>query len=105
MPQLLSDSEIKVRLKTASGWRLVGGRTRRIQKRYMLSDFVKAIRFVNRIGRISEEVAHHPDIDIRYDRVTLALSTHSVGGISDLDFEVADRFDAAVPTTLPRRRV
>ena len=76
MPQLLSASEIKARLKKASGWRIAGGRTRRIQKRYELGDFVKAIRFVNRVGRISEEAAHHPDIDIRYDRVTLGLSTH-----------------------------
>ncbi len=97
MPQLLPDSEIKARLKKAPGWRTAGGRTRRIQRRYALGDFVKAIRFVNKVARISEEAAHHPDIDIRYNQVTLALSTHSLGGISDLDFAVAHRFDAAAP--------
>jgi 4a-hydroxytetrahydrobiopterin dehydratase len=98
MPQLLPDSVISARLRNAPGWRIAGGRTRTIQRRYVFGDFVKAIDFVNVIARFSEEAAHHPNIDIRYNQVTLALSTHSLGGISDLDFALANRFDAAAPS-------
>ena len=51
------------------------------------------IEFVNRLARAADELDHHPDIDIRYTRVKLALTTHSAGGITDLDFQMASRAD------------
>jgi 4a-hydroxytetrahydrobiopterin dehydratase len=51
---------------------------------------------VNGVAEIAEEDDHHPDIDIRYSKVTLRLSTHSEGGLTDLDFEVAEKIDTLV---------
>ena len=52
--------------------------------------------FVNSVAEIAEEDDHHPDIDIRYNKVRIALSTHSEGGLTDLDFEVAEKIDTLV---------
>ena len=56
--------------------------------------FADALAYVNAVGGLAEEMDHHPDIDIRWNRVTLRLSTHSVGGITDADLELARRIDA-----------
>lgn len=58
-------------------------------------DFAAALAFVNRVGGLAEEANHHPDIDIRWNKVTLRLSTHNCGGLTDLDFDLAARIDAA----------
>jgi len=57
-------------------------------------DFADALRFVNEVGLLAEEAGHHPDVDIRWDTVTLRLSTHSLGGITDADVALAARIDA-----------
>jgi 4a-hydroxytetrahydrobiopterin dehydratase len=57
-------------------------------------DFAGALAFVNRVGVIAEEMDHHPDIDIRWNTVTFHLSTHSAGGITAKDLELAKRIDA-----------
>ncbi len=67
-------------------------------------DFPAAIRFVNAVARIAEKAWHHPDIDIRWNRVTLALTTHDAGGLTSRDFELAARLDAlAAISRRPRR--
>jgi 4a-hydroxytetrahydrobiopterin dehydratase len=58
-------------------------------------DFASSLAFVNGVGALAEEMDHHPDIDIRWNVVTLRLSTHSAGGITELDLELARRIDAS----------
>ena len=60
-----------------------------------LGDFRAALGFVNRVGDLAEEAGHHPDIDIRYNRVRLALVTHDAGGLTSKDFDLAARADGA----------
>jgi len=57
-------------------------------------DFRQALAFVNRVGEAAEQAGHHPDIDIRYNRVRLALSTHDAGGVTAKDFDVARQINA-----------
>jgi 4a-hydroxytetrahydrobiopterin dehydratase len=57
-------------------------------------DFAAALGFVNRVGEIAEAMNHHPDIEIRWNTVTFKLSTHSAGGITEADLELARRIDA-----------
>ena len=101
MAPRLSDAEVKSRLKSALGWRTARGQ---LKKKYVLGDFVKALRFVNKVGRLAEEAAHHPDVAISYNQVTLTLSTHSEGGITDADFSLAGKIEAAAPRAGKRTR-
>jgi 4a-hydroxytetrahydrobiopterin dehydratase len=82
----LSSTEVRKRLPELSGWTLSRGALRR---EFTFASFVKALEFVNLVGAMAEEADHHPDIDIRYSRVRLALSTHDVSGISEKDFSLA----------------
>jgi 4a-hydroxytetrahydrobiopterin dehydratase len=86
--QRLDDAEIGEKLGTLAGWNRTGEALRR---EYRFAGFGDAIAFVNRVAQLAEEADHHPDIDIRYDRVVLTLSTHSAGGITARDFELAAR--------------
>lgn len=87
---LLSDSQIEERLAALDGWRRSG---QEIRKTYHFGTFEEAIAFVNRVADRARRADHHPDIDIRYDRVTLALSTHSAGGLTGKDFDLAREID------------
>ena len=89
---LLDDAEIRDRLDDLRGWTREGDA---IRKTYTLDSFAEAIAFVNRIAELAERANHHPDIDIRYDRVGCSLSTHSEGGLTDKDFDLAAELDAA----------
>jgi 4a-hydroxytetrahydrobiopterin dehydratase len=93
---VLSDDEVVRALRAPDGpaWELVDGQ---LVKSVSCSDFVRALAFVNDVGRLAEEANHHPDIDIRYSRVTLALMTHSAGGITAKDLELARAIDAIAP--------
>jgi len=82
----LSDTEAKAALGGLPGWELAGAE---IVKEYKFADFVAAIAFVNRLAERAEAANHHPDIDIRWNRVRLALSTHSEGGLTRKDFDLA----------------
>ncbi|MGH9029322.1 MAG: 4a-hydroxytetrahydrobiopterin dehydratase [Acidimicrobiales bacterium] len=57
-------------------------------------DFAAALAYVNAVGELAEEAGHHPDIDIRWNKVTLRLSTHSAGGITQADLDLAEKIDA-----------
>ena len=64
-----------------------------IRRTYVFPDFVAAMKFVNAIARAAEKAQHHPDIDIRWNRVTLILTTHDAGGLTELDFRMAGQSD------------
>ncbi|MEO8500046.1 MAG: 4a-hydroxytetrahydrobiopterin dehydratase [Vicinamibacteria bacterium] len=86
----LSTTEIRKRLPELQGWSLSRGALR---CEFQFETFRQALQFVTRVGALAEDADHHPDIDIRYRVVRLALSTHDVGGISDRDFALAAAID------------
>lgn len=86
----LRQNQIKTELVTIPGWRLRG---RQISRLFVLEDFVQAVRFVNRVAKLAEGMNHHPDIDIRYDKVKLNLTTHDEGGLTMKDFKLARKID------------
>ena len=88
---LLDDTEIESGLTEHPGWERAGGA---ILKTFERGDFVGSVRFVERIVAPAEEMNHHPDLEISWDRVTVSISTHSEGGITAADFELASRIDA-----------
>lgn len=88
---VLSQEQIEENLAGMNGWRLVEGE---IQKTYEHENFVNAIAFVNRVADIAEAANHHPDILIQWNRVTLTISTHSEGGLTRKDFDLASKTDA-----------
>jgi 4a-hydroxytetrahydrobiopterin dehydratase len=83
--------EIKNRLASLSGWQLAENA---IKKQFKFSDFRSAMDFVNRVADAADTVDHHPDIIINYTRVTMSLSTHSAGGITEKDFALAQQIDS-----------
>jgi 4a-hydroxytetrahydrobiopterin dehydratase len=91
MPALPQD-EISSRLKTLPEWQVQAGELVRI---FQFKDFLGAMTFVNRVAELAEAAGHHPDIDIRYNRVRLALVTHDAGGITAKDFALAAQADSA----------
>ena len=91
----LSDSEIEQSLVHLPGWDREGDE---IVKWYELSTFPTAIAFVGTIADLAEAANHHPDLDIRYRRVRVALSTHDSGGITQNDVDLATQIEAAVPS-------
>jgi 4a-hydroxytetrahydrobiopterin dehydratase len=93
MADLLNAQDIKTWLKKLPSWDL---EKKHIERLFEFDDFSQAIEFVNGVAEIAEEDDHHPEIDIRYGKVTLRLSTHSEGGLTDLDFEVAEKIDTLV---------
>lgn len=88
----LEEADIRHRLAGLDGWQRDG---KRIHKEYGFDDFAGSLAFVNGVAALAEEADHHPDIDIRFDRVLLALSTHSAGGLTSKDFELAQRIDGS----------
>jgi len=86
----LTGPEIRKRLPELHGWTMSRGALR---CEFKFETFPKALQFVARVGALAEEANHHPDIDIRYCVVKLALSTHDVGGISEKDFALAAAID------------
>lgn len=82
----LSDIEIQRELGTLTGWSRRGNA---LTKQFTFPDFPAGIEWVRRVAEAAELRDHHPDIDIRYTKVTIVLSTHSAGGITHKDFELA----------------
>ena len=89
MPKL-TEQEIVERLKALRGWTQEGNA---IRKSYSFAKFSEGIRFVDRVAVAADALDHHPDIDVRYTTVTMTLSTHSAGGITPKDFELAGRIE------------
>jgi 4a-hydroxytetrahydrobiopterin dehydratase len=86
----LDDAGIAEQLRRTPAWDRSGSEIRRT---YRFGDFREALAFVNRVGGLAEAAGHHPDIDIRYNTVTLALTTHDAGGLSAKDFDLARAID------------
>ncbi len=89
--QKLSGKEIQDRLKKLKSWIL---KDETLHKSYAFKDFREAMAFVTRVSLAAEAMDHHPDILIQYDKVALTASTHSAGGITEKDFELAEQIDA-----------
>lgn len=86
----LSSHEIDSRIKALAGWQIESGE---LVRTFQFPDFRAALRFVNSVGELAEKAGHHPDIDIRYNKVRLALVTHDAGGITAKDFDLAQSID------------
>jgi 4a-hydroxytetrahydrobiopterin dehydratase len=91
MPKLLTEKEVVGRLRGLKGWTLQNGE---ITRQYKFSDFIASMAFVNFVAAEAERMDHHPDILIQYNKVKLTLSTHSAGGLTDLDFQLVQKIDA-----------
>ena len=92
MRQPLSDLEIQRALGGLAGWSRRGDS---ITKTFTFERFPNAIAFVDRVAVLAEEMNDHPDIDIRYTKVTMTLSTHDAGGITRSDLTLAERIESA----------
>jgi 4a-hydroxytetrahydrobiopterin dehydratase len=88
---LLGDAEITEKLATLPGWERRG---EAIEKAFKHDDFVGSVRFVDVLVEPAEEMGHHPDLAISWDTVTVRISTHSEGGLTAADFELAQKIDA-----------
>jgi 4a-hydroxytetrahydrobiopterin dehydratase len=93
MPRLLDAKEIKEALKDLPEWEQEG---KAIERHLEFDDFSQAMDFVNGVAELAEDAEHHPDIDIRYNKVRLILSTHSKGGLTDSDMDLAEKIDTLV---------
>ncbi len=89
-PSPLSEAGIVSRLNSLPSWRREGSE---ITRTFALPDFRAALAFVNKTGDLAEAAGHHPDIDIRYNKVRLALTTHDAGGLSAKDFDLAEKIN------------
>ena len=94
MSNLLSDSDVTARLAELPDWTRADADKPSITATYELADFAAALAFVNAVGAEAETRNHHPDIDIRWNTVTLVLSTHSEGGLTEADIDLADTISA-----------
>lgn len=92
---LLSDSEIEAKLGELSGWERDG---EAIAKTFERGDFVGSVRFVEGIVEPAEEMNHHPDLEVSWNKVKVSISTHSEGGLTASDFELAAKIDALSPS-------
>lgn len=90
---LVSDREVEAFVEAHPGWGRVGEELTRV---FELADFNESMGFVTRVALASEKANHHPDIDIRWNKVTLTLSTHSEGGLTVRDLDLADVIDGFV---------
>jgi 4a-hydroxytetrahydrobiopterin dehydratase len=86
----LTARQTTVRLKSVPLW---VKRSKAIHRKFLFKGFMGSIQFVNRVAAKAEKCDHHPDIDIRWNKVTLTLSTHSEGGITEKDFSLARQCD------------
>jgi len=87
----LTLAQIKTALPSVPDWKKKGSA---ITRTYQFKDFPAAIKFVDKLARVAEKAWHHPDIDIRWNKVTLVLTTHDAGGLTRKDFNLAKQFDA-----------
>lgn len=92
MVALLNSDDVDAGLAQLNGWT---GDTSEIRRSYAAPDFPTAIRLVDAVAVAAEEMNHHPDMDIRWRTVHFTISTHSEGGVTDLDLKLAARIDAA----------
>jgi 4a-hydroxytetrahydrobiopterin dehydratase len=86
MAGLLTDKEIQEQAKRLEDWTVEG---KKLQRTFKFKDFVEAIAFVNKIVEPAEAAAHHPDLEISYNKVNVTLTTHDASGLTSKDFDLA----------------
>jgi 4a-hydroxytetrahydrobiopterin dehydratase len=86
----LTPQDLATGLEQLPGWSREG---EAIERTYSFPDFRVALAFVGFVGEVAEQLGHHPDIDVRYNKVRLAVTTHDAGGHTDKDLELARRID------------
>lgn len=86
----LTSKQIRAQIAALQGWRLRG---KRISRLFVFDDFMQGMRFLNRVAKLAEGMNHHPDIDIRYNKIKLSLTTHDEGGLTMRDFKLARKID------------
>lgn len=87
---VLTDAEVQQALGSLQGWQRQG---KAIQRIFEFSDFKAAMQFVNKVADAAEQANHHPDIDIRYNKVTMGLISHDSGGVTQRDVKMAKRIN------------
>ncbi|HTC94006.1 MAG TPA: 4a-hydroxytetrahydrobiopterin dehydratase [Terriglobales bacterium] len=87
---LLTETEVRKNLETLSGWKLAG---KAIERRLEFPDFKAAMKFVNAVAEAAEAANHHPDITINYNKVSLVLTSHDSGGITQRDVKMAGKIN------------
>ena len=93
MPRKLTDDEISSALGNLSGWSRKGDA---IERTFTFQRFADGIAFVDRAAALADAADHHPDTDIRYTKIKVALSTHDAGGVTQKDVDLASQITAAV---------
>jgi 4a-hydroxytetrahydrobiopterin dehydratase len=88
---VLEDRIVTLKLQSMPQWTLEGGA---IVRDCVFDNFVEAMQFVNGVAELAEGAGHHPDIDIRYNKVRLALISHDAGGLTERDFDLAAAIDS-----------
>jgi 4a-hydroxytetrahydrobiopterin dehydratase len=88
---LLSDEQVQARIGEVQGWDSAGGA---LHKNFKLDDFKGSVDFVTRLTPVAEEMNHHPDLAISWNTVTVTITTHSEGGLTENDFELAKKIDS-----------
>jgi 4a-hydroxytetrahydrobiopterin dehydratase len=86
----LEQDEVRSRVEDLAGWSVAGNA---ITRDFENGDFKGSVEFVNRLTPIAEEMNHHPDLEISWSTVTVTITTHSEGGLTNADFELAGRID------------
>lgn len=90
VPPMAQDEAQKLMTELGSGWEL---KEDKIERKFEFKDFKEAMAFVNKVADIAEGEGHHPDIEIKYNKVEIELSTHAIHGLSENDFIVAAKID------------
>ena len=88
--RILSEDEITLRLKELDGWQ---AEESKLTRRYKFENFAESLAFVNRVGEIAEAADHHPDITFGWGYAEISTTTHDRGGITDVDFALADKIN------------
>ena len=88
----LTEAEIKPYSEQVDNWDLIDD-SKKIEKNFEFKDFVEAMSFINKVAELAEEVAHHPDIFVSYNKVRIKIYTHKIGGLHENDFILAAKID------------
>lgn len=88
---VLTDAYVRRKLKSLPGWNIRGAAIRKVFKK---KDFVQAMGFVQSVAMVAEKMDHHPEINVRWNTITLVLSTHSQGGITQKDISLAQQINS-----------
>lgn len=91
MANKLTEAEVTARLPGLQGWTVLAGK---LHKTFQFASFIEAFGFMTRVALRAEAINHHPEWSNVYNRVVISLNTHDVGGISELDFQLAQQIDA-----------